>query len=41
VVFEVASRLAAPLDVFLVRKRGVPGHPELAIAPLRPEASRC
>jgi predicted phosphoribosyltransferase len=31
VAFEVASQLAAPLDVFLVRKLGVPGHPELAM----------
>ena len=31
VAFEVASALAAPLDVFLVRKLGVPGHPELAM----------
>ena len=29
--FEVALRLAAPFDVFLVRKLGVPGHPELAM----------
>lgn len=28
---EVATRLKTPLDVFLVRKLGVPGHPELAI----------
>jgi predicted phosphoribosyltransferase len=28
---EVASQLGAPLDVFLVRKLGVPGHPELAM----------
>jgi putative phosphoribosyl transferase len=28
---EVAAALAAPLDVFLVRKLGVPGHPELAM----------
>ena len=27
----VAAALAAPLDVFLVRKLGVPGHPELAM----------
>jgi len=27
---EVAARLKAPLDVFLVRKLGVPGHEELA-----------
>ncbi len=29
--FEVARELRAPLDVFLVRKLGVPGHPELAM----------
>ena len=29
--FEVAHALGAPLDVFLVRKLGVPGHPELAM----------
>ena len=31
VAFEVARALGAPLDVFLVRKIGVPGHPELAM----------
>ena len=31
VAFEVAQRLTAPLDVFLVRKLGVPGHEELAM----------
>lgn len=31
VAFEIARRLHAPLDVFLVRKLGVPGHPELAM----------
>jgi putative phosphoribosyl transferase len=31
VAHEVAMRLGAPLDVFLVRKLGVPGHPELAM----------
>src|SRR5512145_677427 len=31
VAFEVAEQLHAPLDVFLVRKIGVPGHPELAM----------
>src|SRR6187397_267166 len=31
VAFEIARRLNAPLDVFLVRKLGVPGHPELAM----------
>src|SRR6202158_1132136 len=31
VAFEVAKALGAPLDVFLVRKLGVPGHAELAM----------
>jgi erythromycin esterase-like protein/predicted phosphoribosyltransferase len=31
VAFEVARALDAPLDVFLVRKLGVPGHEELAL----------
>jgi len=31
VAFEVAEALRAPLDVFLVRKLGVPGHRELAM----------
>ncbi len=31
VAFEVAQALAAPLDVFVVRKLGVPGHEELAM----------
>jgi erythromycin esterase-like protein/predicted phosphoribosyltransferase len=31
VAYEVAQRLGAPLDVFLVRKLGVPGHEELAM----------
>jgi putative phosphoribosyl transferase len=31
VAYEVAKALAAPLDVFLVRKLGVPGHEELAM----------
>ncbi len=29
--FEVARKLHAPLDVFIVRKLGVPGHEELAM----------
>src|SRR3954447_17184213 len=29
--FEVAQALHAPLDVFLVRKLGFPGQPELAM----------
>ncbi len=31
VAFEVAKKLAAPLDIFLVRKLGLPGHEEFAI----------
>src|SRR5215212_11800031 len=31
VAYEVAKALDAPLDVFLVRKLGVPGHKELAM----------
>src|ERR1700731_1836881 len=31
VAYEVARRLGAPLDVFLVRKLGVPGYEELAM----------
>ena len=31
VAYEVSAALAAPLDVFLVRKLGVPGHSELAM----------
>jgi predicted phosphoribosyltransferase len=31
VAFDVAKALEAPLDVFLVRKLGVPGHEELAM----------
>jgi predicted phosphoribosyltransferase len=31
VAFEVAKALDAPLDVFLVRKLGLPGHEELAM----------
>jgi predicted phosphoribosyltransferase len=31
VAFEVAKSLPAPLDVFVVRKLGVPGHEELAM----------
>jgi putative phosphoribosyl transferase len=30
VALEVAQRLSAPLDIFLLRKLGVPGHEELA-----------
>src|SRR5690242_6532170 len=31
VASEIATRLRVPLDVCLVRKLGVPGHPELAM----------
>jgi len=31
VAFEIAEAIGAPLDVFLVRKLGVPGHEELAM----------
>jgi putative phosphoribosyl transferase len=31
VAYEVATALGAPLDVFVVRKLGVPGHEELAM----------
>lgn len=34
VAFEVARRLRAPLDVFVVRKLGLPGHEELAMGAL-------
>ncbi len=32
--YEIAKRLGAPLDVYLVRKLGVPGHEELAMGAL-------
>src|SRR4030081_159476 len=31
VAYEVATALEAPLDVFIVRKLGVPGHEEFAV----------
>jgi putative phosphoribosyl transferase len=31
VAAEIAEALGAPLDIFLVRKLGLPGHPELAM----------
>jgi putative phosphoribosyl transferase len=34
VAYEVARALRAPLDIFLVRKLGVPGHEELAMGAL-------
>src|SRR5437868_1958261 len=40
VAFEVAKRLGAPLDVFLVRKLGVPGHEELAMGAIASGGTR-
>src|SRR3989449_9743551 len=34
VAYEVARALGAPLDAFVVRKLGVPGHEELAMGAL-------
>jgi predicted phosphoribosyltransferase len=34
VAYEVAATLGAPLDVFVVRKLGLPGHEELAMGAL-------
>jgi len=31
VAFEIAETLDAPLDIFVVRKLGMPGHPEFAM----------
>lgn len=36
VAFEVAQALGAPLDVFVVRKLGAPGRPELAMGAVAP-----
>lgn len=40
VAYEVALALNAPLDVFLVRKLGVPGHEELAMGAIASGAVR-
>ena len=40
VAFEVARELSAPLDVFVVRKLGVPGHRELAMGAIAPGGVR-
>jgi predicted phosphoribosyltransferase len=40
VAFEVATRLGLPLDVFLVRKLGVPGHRELAMGAIASGGAR-
>jgi predicted phosphoribosyltransferase len=34
VAFEIAEALDAPLDIFIVRKLGMPGHPEFAMGAL-------
>jgi putative phosphoribosyl transferase len=36
VAYEIARALDAPLDVFVVRKLGMPGHEELAIGAIAP-----
>lgn len=40
VAFEVAQALNVPLDVFLVRKLGVPGHEELAMGAIASGGAR-
>jgi predicted phosphoribosyltransferase len=40
VAYEVAEALDAPLDVFLVRKLGVPGHEELALGAIASGGTR-
>src|SRR5213594_3071449 len=40
VAFAVAQQLKAPLDVFLVRKLGVPGHEELAMGAIASGGTR-
>jgi predicted phosphoribosyltransferase len=40
VAFEIAAGLAAPLDVFLVRKLGVPGHREMALGAIATGGTR-
>lgn len=40
VAFEVARQLRAPLDVFVVRKLGVPGHEELAMGAIASGGTR-
>ncbi len=40
VAFEIASRLRVPLDIFLVRKLGAPGQPELAMGAIATGGAR-
>jgi len=39
VAYEVAAALRAPLDIYIVRKLGAPGHEELAIGALAADGS--
>jgi len=39
VAYDVARALDAPLDVFAVRKLGLPGHEELAMGASRPSSA--
>ncbi len=41
VAYEVALALKAPLDIFVVRKLGVPGHEELAMGAIATSACAC
>ncbi len=38
--YEIADALGAPLDVYVVRKLGVPGHEELAMGAIAPREVR-
>lgn len=40
VAFEIARALAAPLDVFLVRKLGLPGFPQMAMGAIASGGTR-
>jgi len=40
VAYEVATTVEAPLDVWIVRKLGVPGHRELALGAIASDGSR-
>jgi predicted phosphoribosyltransferase len=40
VAYEVAAALELPLDVYLVRKLGVPGHEELAMGAIASDGTR-
>ena len=41
VAAEVGRALNVPFDIFLVRKVGVPGHPELAMGALAGDGCAC